>query len=95
MGYALTQVYLEPAQKRKLEATAKQRGMKPAEAYRAAIEAFNEGVTPDELKMLDAMTIKARADINEMIARLDQSNAFVDKVFAEVAKMRAKAGLPK
>ncbi|MBU6485491.1 MAG: hypothetical protein KGL70_03700 [Betaproteobacteria bacterium] len=77
----LTQVYLERAQKKALQARAKARGTKVAEEVRRAVDAYLAGVSPDELALLDAGTRRAGRHLAEMAANLDRVNARLDAAF--------------
>jgi hypothetical protein len=89
MALALTQVYLEPAQKQALAIRAKEVGRKPSEAIRDAIDAFVAGVTVEDLKLLDVATRKAEKDLKEMVTVLDAANKRSRKFFAEIEKIKA------
>ena len=89
MALALTQVYLEPEQKKSLAARAKEIGRKPSEAIRDAIDAYVAGVTIDDLKLLDVATKKAEKDIKEMVKLLDAGQKRANAFFAEIEKIKA------
>jgi hypothetical protein len=89
MALALTQVYLDPVQKKSLTARAKEIGRKPSEAIRDAIDAYVAGVTIDDLKLLDIATIKAEKDFKEMVTLLDAGQKRATKFFAEINKIKA------
>lgn len=80
----LTQVYLERAQKKALQARARARGTKVAEEVRRAVDAYLVGVSPEDLGLLDAGTRRAQAHLTEMAAELDRINARLDAVFVEL-----------
>jgi hypothetical protein len=87
----LTQVYLEPRQKKDLAAKAKAVGRKSSDLLREAVDALLLGVNPDELRQLDEATKRAEKDITEMVKSLD-ANAKGHKSFmAEIAKLRGAA----
>jgi len=80
----LTQIYLEPAQKKALQARAKSRGTKVAEEVRRAVDAYLAGVTPEELDLLDQGTRTAHQHLTEMANDLDRVNAKLYAPFAEL-----------
>jgi hypothetical protein len=96
MTLVLTQVYLEPKQKKELAAKAKSSGRKSSDLVREAVDALLLGVSPTELAQLDKgiqgvkqTTQRAAADIKAMVKTLD-ANAKGHKSFmAEMAKLRA------
>jgi predicted DNA-binding protein len=88
MALALTQVYLEPEQKKSLAARAKEIGRKPSEAIREAIDAYIAGVTIDDLKLLDVATRQAEKDLKEMVKVLDASQKRSNAFFAEIDKIK-------
>jgi predicted DNA-binding protein len=89
MALALTQIYLEPEQKKSLAARAKAIGRKPSEAIRDAIDAYVAGVTIDDLKLLDVATKKAEKDLKEMVKVLDAGQKRSNAFFAEIEKIKA------
>jgi predicted DNA-binding protein len=89
MAMTLTQVYLEPEQKKALAARAKHSGRKSSDLIREAIDGLLLGVNPEELRQLDEATKRAEADIGAMIKVLD-GNAKQHKAFmAEITKLRS------
>jgi hypothetical protein len=91
MALALTQIYLEPTQKKALAERARQLGRKPSEAFRDAVDAYVAGVTVDDLKLLDEASKHAQRDITEMIKVLDAGARRAGKFFAEIEKIKKKA----
>jgi hypothetical protein len=89
MAFALTQVYLNPVQKKFLAARAKEIGRKPSEAIRDAIDAYVAGATVDDLKLLDIATKKAEKDLKEMVTLLDAGQKRATKFFADIEKIKA------
>lgn len=89
----LTQVYLEPVQKKALSGQAKKTGRSVSELMRDAVDAAIAGVTTDELKTLDQGTRKAQADIQSMLtdlkANTDEHRAFMREM-AKLQKAAAK-----
>ena len=92
MVMELTQVYLEPSQKRALQAKARAHGTKLAEEVRRAVDAYLAGVSPEDLSLLDAGSRKAARHLVEMSVELDQSNARLDEAFATLSHTRKKGG---
>ncbi len=91
MGLVLTQVYLEPRQKKDLAAKAKATGRKSSDLLREAVDALLLGVNTEELLQLEEATKRAEKDINAMVKTLD-ANAKGHKAFmAEIAKLRGAA----
>ncbi len=89
MALTLTQIYLEPEQKKSLAARAKEIGRKPSEAIRDAIDAYVAGVTIDDLKLLDVATQRAEKDLKEMVKVLDAGQKRAKAFFAEIEKIKA------
>jgi predicted DNA-binding protein len=91
MALVLTQVYLEPKQKKELAAKAKATGRKSSDLVREAVDGLLLGVSPVELAQLDEATRRAEADIKAMVKALD-ANAKDHKAFmAEITKLRTAA----
>jgi Ribbon-helix-helix protein, copG family len=89
MAMVLTQVYLEPAQKKALTAKAKASGRKSSDLVREAVDALLLGVNTDELRQLDEASRRAEADIQAMVSTLDQSGQAHREFMAEMARLRA------
>jgi hypothetical protein len=89
----LTQLYLEPVQKKALSSLAKKTGRSVSELMCDAVDAAIAGVTTDELKTLDQGTRKANADIQWMLtdlkANTDEHRAFMREM-AKLQKAAAK-----
>jgi hypothetical protein len=92
MAMELIQVYLEPEQKKALQARARAHGTKVAEEIRRAVDAYLAGVSPDELKLLDEGSRKAAGHLTEMAQELDRINARLDEAYADLLQHRRKAG---
>jgi len=86
--FSLTQVYLEPAQKKALQQRAKAHGTKVAEEIRAAVTAYLQGVTPEELELLDSATREAEKHLKDMAEQLVAVNRKAQTVFDEMARLR-------
>ena len=85
MVMELTQVYLEPSQKKALQAKARAHGTKLAEEVRRAVDAYLAGVSPEDLSLLDAGSRKAARHLGEMVEELDRINARLDEAFASLS----------
>jgi hypothetical protein len=91
MALVLTQVYLEPKQKKDLAARAKASGRKTSDLLREAVDSLLLGVNPGDLRQLDLASRRAQQDVTAMVKALD-ANARDHKSFlAELARLR-KAG---
>lgn len=88
----LTQVYLEPAQKKALQVRAKAKGTKVSEEIRSAVDAYLAGVTPEELELLDKASREAEKELGAMVRTLDATNRKLDAVFAELGRIRGERG---
>jgi guanylate kinase len=86
----LTQVYLEPQQKKALQARARANGTKVAEEIRRAIDAYLAGISAEELRLLDEGTRKAERHLGEMAAELDRINAQLDAAYAQLSSASRK-----
>ena len=87
----LTQVYLEPQQKKALTAQARQSGRRVSELMREAVDAAIAGVTTEDLRVLDEGTRRAQGDLKSMLAEL-QDNASEHAAFMrEIAKLQKAA----
>ena len=80
----LTQVYLERAQKKGLQAKARAHGTKVAEEVRRAVDAYLAGISPEDLHLLDLGTRKAARHLEEMANELERINARLDATFAQL-----------
>jgi hypothetical protein len=87
----LTQIYLEREQKKGLQAKAKANGTKVAEEVRRAVDAYLAGISPEELRLLDAGTRKAERHLKEMADELDRINKKLDAAFAQLSRKPRKA----
>ena len=85
---AITQVYLEATQKKALQVRAKERGTKVSEEIRNAISAYLEGISLEELQILDAASKHASTELDAMGRTLKATNAKLDRLFADVEKFR-------
>lgn len=86
---SITQVYLEANQKKALQVRAKERGTKVSEEIRNAISAYLEGISAEELQLLDAASKHAGAELEAMGRTLKATNAKLDRLFADIDKFRA------
>ncbi len=87
----LTQVYLEPAQKKALTSQAKKSGRKVSEIMRDAVDAAIAGVTLDEIHMLDMGTQRAQDDIGAMLLQLKENTSEHTAFMREIAKLQKAA----
>ena len=85
---SITQVYLESSQKKALQVRAKERGTKVSEEIRNAVSAYLEGISVEELQLLDAASKHAGHELDAMGRTLKATNAKLDRLFAEVEKSR-------
>jgi hypothetical protein len=91
MAMVLTQVYLDAPQKKALSAQAKRAGRSVSDLMREAVDAAILGVTADDIKMLDAGTIKAKADIDAMLLDLRQNAKEHEDFMREIKRLRQEA----
>jgi len=90
MPLELTQIYLEPDQKKRLQARAKANGTKVAEEVRAAVDVYLAGLSPEELRLLDEGSRKAGRHLAEMARELDRVNAKLDDAFAQLDRQHRR-----
>jgi predicted DNA-binding protein len=89
MPMILTQVYLEPEQKKALTQKARKTGRKASDLVREAVDGLLLGVNPDELRQLDEATRRAEKDLLATVECLD-ANALEHRAFvAAMGKLRA------
>lgn len=81
----LTQIYLEPHQKKALQARASARGSKVAEEVRRAVDAYLAGISFDDLQLLEEGTRKAERHLMEMVDELDRINARLDAASTQLS----------
>jgi hypothetical protein len=91
MAMVLTQVYLDAKQKKALSAQAKRAGCSVSDLMREAVDAAILGVTSEDVKMLDAGTIKAKADIDALLVDLKQNAKEHKDFMREIARLRKTA----
>ncbi len=91
MAMVLTQVYLDAPQKKALTAQAKRAGRSVSDLMREAVDAAILGVTADDIKMLDAGTIKAKVDIDAMLVDLKQNAREHADFMREIKRLRQVA----
>lgn len=87
----LTQVYLEPIQKKALSGQAKKTGRSVSDLMRDAVDAALAGVTTDELKTLDQGTRKAQEDIQSMLTELKANTGEHNDFLRQMAKLQKAA----
>jgi hemerythrin-like domain-containing protein len=98
MALTLTNLYLEESQRKFLAKRAKAAKTNLSVEARRAIDACKDGISLEELDLLDTATKKAADDIaamNDEIAAmnqvLDKGQARADRFFAEIAKLKDAA----
>ena len=84
----VTNFHLGSRQKLALKKRAAANGTNVAEEIRHAVDAYLSGITADELKLLDALTLQAERDIGAMNDLLDATNRRAAAVFAELETLR-------
>lgn len=87
----LTQVYLEPLQKKALSGHAKKTGRSVSEIMRDAVDAAIAGVTTDDLKTLDQGTQRAQTDIQFILGELKANSGEHASFMREIAKLQKAA----
>ena len=87
----LTQVYLEPSQKKALTSQAKKSGRKVSELMRDAVDAAIAGVTLEEIQTLDMGTQRAQADISAMLGQLKENSDEHLAFMREMSKLQRAA----
>ena len=91
MSLVLTNIYLEPAQRKALQARAKRNRTSLSVEARKAIEAYNAGISVDELRLLDEATRRAGEDIDAMIAVLDAGAARSKRFFSAIERIKRES----
>jgi hypothetical protein len=84
MALVLTNIYLEPDQKKFLERQAKRNGSNVSVEARNAIDLYKLGISVEEMEMLDKATAKAKSDIDDMIDILDKGAIRADAFFKQI-----------
>jgi hypothetical protein len=92
MAAVLTNLYLEPGQRKFLEKQAKTNGTNLSSEARAAIDLYKAGVSLGDLELLDLATARAKADLDAINATLDGGQRRAELFFAQIASI--KAGSP-
>jgi hypothetical protein len=87
----LTQVYLEPSQKKALTSLAKKSGRKVSELMRDAVDAAIAGVTLEEIQTLDMGTQRAQADISAVLTQLKENSGEHTAFMREMSKLQKAA----
>jgi hypothetical protein len=93
MAAVLTNVYLEPGQRKFLEKQAKANGSNLSAEMRSAIELYKAGVSLPDLELLDLATRKAKEDLDAINATLDGGQSRAELFFAQIESI--KAGAPR
>lgn len=92
MAAILTNVYLEPAQRKFLEKQAKTNGTNLSAEVRSSIDLYKAGVSKSELELLDLATRRAKEDLDAINATLDNGQRRAELFFAQIESI--KAGTP-
>jgi hypothetical protein len=93
MAAVLTNVYLEPAQRKFLEKQAKLNGTNLSVEVRSSIDRYRAGAASmAELEFLDMATRKAKEDLDAINATLDAGQRRAETFFAQIESI--KAGTP-
>ncbi len=92
MSAVLTNLYLEPAQRKFLEKRAKSNGTNLSVEARSAIDLYKAGVSLGELELLDLATRKTKDDLDAINATLDNAQRRAEMFFAQIESI--KAGTP-
>lgn len=92
MAAILTNLYLEPAQRKFLEKQAKTNGTNLSVEARSAIDLYKAGVSKSELELLDLATRRAKEDLDAINATLDNGHRRAEVFFAQIESI--KAGTP-
>ena len=88
MAAVLTNIYLEPAQRKYLEQCAKRNKSNLSAEARRAIDLYRDGISLDELTLLDDATRRAAEEIAEMNAILDRGLARAKDFFQQIDALR-------
>jgi hypothetical protein len=92
MAAVLTNVYLEPAQRKFLEKQAKLNDTNLSAEMRSAVDLYKAGVSMSELELLDLATRRAKDDLDAINTTLDNGQRRAELFFAQIASI--KAGSP-
>ena len=93
MAAVLTNVYLEPGQRKFLEKQAKANGSNLSVEMRSAVELYKAGVSKPDLELLDLATRRAKEDLDAINATLDAGQRPAELFFTQIESI--KAGTPK
>jgi hypothetical protein len=85
----LTNLYLEPGQRKFLEKLAKTNGTNLSVEARSAIDLYKTGVTLPDLELLDLATRKTKEDLDAINATLDNGERRAELFFAQIASIKA------
>jgi hypothetical protein len=88
----LANIHLRRAQKLALQRRAKTHGTNLAEEIRNAVDAYLDGISAEDLALLNKATIQAQTMLMEMSESLAATNRKADKVFQELEKLRSAKG---
>jgi len=85
----LAQVYFRPSQKSALQALAKEHQTNFGEEVRRAVDTYLEGMTSEELALLDVATQRAAGILEEITRTLADTQKNIQQAFAERDRIRA------
>jgi hypothetical protein len=91
MALTLTNLYLEDSQRKFLARRAKAAKTNLSVEARRAIDASKDGISLEELDLLDTASKKAAEDIAAMNAMLDAGLLRAERFFAEITKLKNAA----
>ncbi|MBX3622259.1 MAG: hypothetical protein KF891_20025 [Rhizobacter sp.] len=91
MAAILTNLYLEPGQRKFLEKQAKTNGTNLSAEARSAIDLYKAGVSKSELELLDLATRRAKEDLDAINATLDAGQRRAELFFAQIESIKADA----
>lgn len=91
MALTLTNLYLEDSQRAFLAKRAKASKTNLSIEARRAIDACRDGISMEDLDLLDAATKQAANDIAAMNETLDKGLARAERFFEEIAQLKAEA----
>jgi hypothetical protein len=92
-GLVLTNIYLEPGQKKAIARKAKANGTNVSVEVRNAVDAYLAGLGAEELQLLDAATRQAKIEIeiDQMNTLLDAGQVRARNFLSEIKRIKAAA----
>lgn len=88
MALVRAHIYLEARQMKALAIEAKRRGRRPCDLMREAVDAIVMGVDVQDLRLLDAATLRAKADLDAIVEVLDANAREHRSFMSEIARLR-------